>query len=272
MEIKLIACDMDGTLLDSNRKISERTKQAVAKCIEAGKMFIIATGRMYIAAKPYAEQLGLDVPIVTYNGGLIRGSKSGKVFLEQPIKLEIAQEFLDFIKEKGNYAQYYVGDELYIKEPNKYSYMYGEMQGIHSCIIAKGEEFFTAKERPYKILMSMEPEELPTTMAQFRKRFAGKLDITSSHPMFLELLEPGVNKWQAICKLAEKLGIKQSEIMCLGDSDNDYEMVANAGIGVAMANATDKVKSGAKIITASNDNDGVAIVLESILTPQAKEE
>ena len=271
MDIKLIACDMDGTLLNSKREISERTKKAVAKCMEAGKIFIIATGRMYIAAKPYAERLGSDEPIVTYNGGLIRGSKSGKIFLEQPIKLETAQEFLDYIKENGNYAQYYTGDELLIKEHNKYSFMYGEMQGIHDCIIAKGEEFFTAKERPYKILMSMEPEDLPETMEKFRKRFAGKLDVTSSHPMFLELLEPGVNKWQAICKLAEKLGIAKSEIMCLGDSDNDYEMVANAGIGVAMANATEKVKSGAKIITASNDDDGVAIVLESILTPQAKE-
>lgn len=272
MEIKLIACDMDGTLLDSNRNISERNKKAIAKCIAAGKTFIIATGRMYIAARPYALQLGLDVPIVTYNGGLIRGSKSGKIFLEQPIKLETAQELLDYVKETGNYAQFYVGDELYIEKANKYSEMYGKMQGIDSCIIPKGEAFYTAQGRPYKILMTMESGDLPATMERYRQRFKGKLDITSSHPMFLEVMEPGVNKWQAICKLAEQLSIKKDEIMCLGDSDNDYEMVANAGIGVAMANATDKVKSGAKIITASNDDDGVAIVLESILTPQAKEE
>lgn len=272
MDIKLIACDMDGTLLNSDRNISERTKKAVAACIEAGKMFIIATGRMYIAARPYAEKLGLDVPIVTYNGALIRGSSSGKIFLEQPIKLETAQELLDYIKVTGNYANFYVGDTLYIKEHNAYSQTYGDMQGIHSCIKAIGEEFFHAQGRPYKILLMMEAEEMPETMPKFQKQFAGKLDITSSHPQFLELMEPGVNKWQAIMKLAEQYGIKREEIMCLGDSGNDYEMVANAGIGVAMGNAVDKVKKVAKIITATNDNDGVAIVLESILTPQAKEE
>ena len=272
MEIKLIACDMDGTLLDSKRRISERTKKAIARCVEAGKVFIIATGRMYPAVIPYAEQLGLDVPIVTYNGGLIRGSKSGKIYLEQPIKLATAQAVLDYVKETGGYAQYYVGDELFIKEKNAYSQMYGDLQGIHSVIIPKGEAFYTAYERPYKILVMTEAAKMQETLAVYREQFKGRLDVTSSHPQFIELLEPGVNKWQAICKLAEQLGFKREEIMCLGDSDNDYEMVANAGIGVAMANASEKVKSGAKIITASNDNDGVAIVLESILTPQAVEE
>ena len=265
MEIKLIACDLDGTLLDSNRHVSERTKQAVQKAIASGKMFIIATGRMYVAAKPFAEQLGLDVPIVTYNGGLIRGSQSGKIFLEQPIKLETAQELLDYIKVTGNYANFYVGDTLYIKEHNAYSKRYGDMQGIHSCIKALGEAFYNAPGRPYKILLMMEREELPVAMPKFQEHFAGKLDITSSHPQFLELMEPGVNKWQAIQKLASQYDIKPEEIMCLGDSGNDYEMVAHAGIGVAMGNATDKVKSVAKIVTDTNDNDGVAKILEQLV-------
>lgn len=271
MEIKLIACDLDGTLLNSQRQVSERTVQAVQRVMEAGKMFIIATGRMYIAARPFAEQLGLDVPIVTYNGALIRGSKSGKIFLEQPIKLETAQEVLDYIKKTGYYINYYVGDKLYIKEHNANSFKYGELQGIHSCIEALGDKFFSAQKRPNKLLMMLKREELPEVMLQFKEQFKGKLDITSSHPEFLELMEPGVNKWQAIKKLAAQYDIKPEEIMCLGDSGNDLEMVANAGIGVAMGNAEASVKNAAKIITASNDSDGVALVLESILTPQAQE-
>ena len=84
-------------------------------------------------------------------------------------------------------------------------------------------------------------------------------------------MEPGVNKWMAVKAVAESFNIAPEEIMCLGDSNNDYDMVANAGVGVAVSNATDKVLEAAKIITASNDNDGVAMVLESILTEQAKE-
>lgn len=272
MEIKLIACDLDGTLLNSERQISERTKKAVQKVIKAGKMFIIATGRMYIAAKPFAEQLELDVPIVTYNGALIKGSKSEKIFLEQPINLATAQELLDYLKITGSYANFYVGDTLYIKEHNDYSFKYGEMQNNHTCIKALGEAFYTAPGRPYKVLLMMEEEELPGTMAKFKERFADKLHITSSHPQFLEVMEPGVNKWQAIKKLASQFNIKPEEIMCLGDSGNDLEMIANAGLGVAMGNAQESIKKAAKIITASNDNDGVALVLESILTPQLKEE
>jgi len=272
MEIKLIACDLDGTLLNSERRVSERNKKAVQAVMAAGKMFIIATGRMYIAARPFAEQLELDVPIVTYNGALIRGSKSGKVFLEQPIKLETAQEVLDYIKKTGYYINYYVGDKLYIKEHNANSFKYGEMQGIHDCIEALGEGFFTAQQRPYKLLMMLKSQELPELLLQFKEQFKGKLDVTSSHPEFLELMEPGVNKWQAIKALAAKYDIKPEEIMCLGDSGNDLEMIANAGIGVAMGNATDRVRQAAKIITATNDKDGVALVLESLLTPQAKEE
>lgn len=265
MDIKLIACDLDGTLLNSERRISEATKKAVHRVIEAGKMFIIATGRMYIAAKPFAEQLELDVPIVTYNGALIRGSKSGKIFLEQPIKLETAQELLDYVKVSGDHANIYVGDKLYVKEHNEYSFKYGELQGIHYCIEALGENYYKPVGRPYKILVIMEAEKLPATMAHFKELFKGKLDVTSSYPTFMELMEPGVNKWQAIKKLAAQYDIKQEEIMCLGDSGNDLEMVANAGLGVAMGNADAMVKQAAKVVTASNDEDGVALALEAIL-------
>lgn len=265
MTIKLIACDMDGTLLDSQRHISQRNKAAIKAVIEAGKMFIIATGRMFIAARPYVQELGLDIPIVTYNGGLIRNSVSGKILLEQPIKLETAQELLDYIKITGNYANFYVGDTLFIREHNAYSKAYGDMQGIHYCIQALGEAFYKAAGRPYKILLMMEEEELPEAMPRFQEKFAGKLHITSSHPQFLELMEPGVNKWQAIMKLGESLGIKQEEIMCLGDSGNDLEMVANAGLGVAMGNAVPSVKAAAKLVVPTNDEDGVAFALEQLL-------
>ena len=265
MTIKLIACDMDGTLLDSRRHISGRTQKAIQAVIDKGIIFIIATGRMYPAAKPFAEQLGLDIPMVTFNGALIRGSRSGEIFLEQPIKLSTAQELLDYIKVTGHYANFYVGDTLYIKEHNDYSQAYGKMQGVTTCIEALGDDFYKAVGRPYKILLMMEPEETKTAFAEFQQRFAGKLDVTQSHPMFLELMEPGVNKWQAILTLAGKYGIKPEEIMCFGDSRNDLEMVAKAGCGVAVGNAVDELKQAAKIITGTNDEDGVAQVLESLL-------
>ena len=115
-------------------------------------------------------------------------------------------------------------------------------------------------------------EEFADVWQQFKEDFAGKLDVTSSKDNFLELMEPGVNKWEAVKSVAASYGVQPQEIMCIGDSNNDVKMIANAGIGVAVGNAKDAVKNHAKIVTASNDNDGVALVIEAILTKQAVEE
>ena len=103
MTVKLIASDMDDTLLNSDTKISERNAAAIRKAIDKGIIFMIATGRMYVSVKPFADALGLDVPLVTYNGALVKGSKSGKVFFEHPLKLETALELLAYCKEKDYY-------------------------------------------------------------------------------------------------------------------------------------------------------------------------
>ena len=268
MEIKLIASDMDDTLLNSDCQISARNAAAIKAAVDAGKIFLIATGRMYVSAQPYAERLGLDVPLVTYNGALVKGSLSGEVFYEHKMKLETANEVLAYCKEKGYYLQLYVGDSIYIRQQNDCSRMYTKISGIPTTEI--GEALYHTAAAPYKILVMTKAEEFSEVWQQFAQRFAGKLDVTSSKDNFLELMEPGVNKWEAVKSVAASYGVQPQEVMCIGDSNNDIRMIANAGIGVAVANAKDSVKKQAKIVTASNDDDGVAMVIESILTKQAK--
>ena len=115
-------------------------------------------------------------------------------------------------------------------------------------------------------------EKFQAVWQDFAAKFKGKLDVTSSKDNFLELMEPGINKWEAVKAVAASYGIKPEEIMCIGDSNNDVKMIAHAGIGVAVGNAKDVVKNQAKIVTASNDHDGVALVIEAILTKQAVEQ
>lgn len=270
MEIKLIASDMDDTLLNSSVQISERNARAIKSALAAGKIFLIATGRMYVSARPYAEKLGLDMPLVTYNGALVKGSASGEVFYEHKMKLETANEVLAYCKEKGYYVQLYVGDDILIKEVTDCSRMYTKISGIPTTPI--GDALFHTDEAPYKILVMTGAEEFAEVWQQFAEKFKGKLDVTSSKDNFLELMEPGINKWEAVKSVAASYGVTPDEIMCIGDSNNDISMIANAGIGVAVANAKDNVKAHAKIVTASNNDDGVALVIESILTQQAQEE
>ena len=263
MAIKLIASDMDDTLLNSKTKLSERNAAAIRKAIDAGIVFLIATGRMYVSVKPYADALGLDVPLVTYNGALVKGSKSGKVYYEHPLKLETALELLAYCKEKGYYIQSYQGDELWVKEATEFSAEYTRISGIPATPV--GERLYHPETAPYKLLAMTKPEEFQKVWQDIQQQFAGKVVVTSSRDDFLELMEPGVNKWNAVKAVAEVYGIKPDEIMCIGDSNNDLSMIENAGIGVAVANAKPAVRAAAKLVTVSNDEDGVAQVIEQVL-------
>ena len=263
MAIKLIASDMDDTLLNSKTKLSERNAAAIRKAIDAGFVFLIATGRMYVSVKPYADALGLDVPLVTYNGALVKGSKSGKVYYEHPLKLETALELLAYCKEKGYYIQSYQGDELWVKEATEFSAEYTRISGIPATPV--GERLYHPETAPYKLLAMTKPEEFQKVWQDIQQQFAGKVVVTSSRDNFLELMEPGVNKWNAVKAVAEVYGIKPEEIMCIGDSNNDLSMIENAGIGVAVANAKPAVRAAAKLVTVSNDEDGVAQVIEQVL-------
>lgn len=270
MKIKLIASDMDDTLLNRECKISERNAAAIKKAVSEGIVFLIATGRMYVSARPYALNLGLDVPLVTYNGALVKESKSGKVFYEHKMNFETAKDVLAYCKEKGYYIQVYIGDKIIIKKENECSRMYTKISGIPTTEM--GEEIYNINEAPYKILVMTESNDFERVWKDFAERFKGRLDVTSSKDNFLELMEPGVNKWEAVKAVAKSYGINSDEIMCIGDSNNDIAMIKNCGFGVAVANAKDSVKDHAKIVTASNNDDGVALVIESILTKQVEVE
>ena len=270
MEIKLIACDMDCTLLKSNgRDISERNMAAVRQALDAGKIFLLATGRMYLGALDAAKRLALDIPLICYNGALVKGSVSGRVFYEQKLAQKTAQELLDFCREQKLYVQTYFGYGCYVAKATDFSRYYGRINNIEVKEI--GDAAYIAAEAPYKLLIVTDDASFEQTMAVLKQRFAGKADLYLSQKNFIEVMEPSVNKWEAVKSVAASYGIAPREIMCIGDSNNDVAMVANAGLGVAVANATEKVLQAAKIITASNDDDGVALVLESVLTKQAVE-
>ncbi len=265
--IKLIATDMDDTLLDKELKISERNQKAIAAAMAKGVKVMIATGRMFASIKPYADDLNLDIPVVTYNGALVKGSKSGEVYHEKPLKLETALKVLEYTRKKGYYAQAYLGDNFIIHTENDFSRMYENFSGIKALAI--GDELYNLKEAPYKLLLMIKDDNFDAGWKDVAETFEGEIDVSSSKDFFLEIMEPGVNKWEAVKAVGESFGIKPEEIMCIGDSNNDLEMIKNAGIGVAVGNAKEEIQKAAKMVTASHDADGVALAIEYALTEQA---
>ena len=137
MKIKMIASDMDDTLLNNERKISPRNLAAIKRALAAGIVFTLATGRMYRSIKPFAEQLQLDVPLIAYNGALVKGALSEKVYVRKPMQLQTALDALSYCKEKDYYVQVYIDDELLVKEENEYSRMYSRISGVPTTAVGE---------------------------------------------------------------------------------------------------------------------------------------
>ncbi|VBB05469.1 cof protein [Lucifera butyrica] len=260
MSIRLIAVDLDDTLLNAAVGISPHTQDVIRQAVAKGIAVTVATGRMHCSALPYAQQLGLDVPLITYNGAMIRRSLSGETLLHVPIEQEIAREVLSLFRSRGWYIQTYTQDKLYVAEINAKARYYENLAGVKA--IPVGDELYTMSELPTKMLAMAEPEEISRIQHVMQGLFGDRLSMATSKPNYLEMVAPGVNKGKSLAFLAAMLNIPREEVMAIGDSHNDLDMIQYAGWGVAMGNAADKVKAAARLVTRSNEEDGVAEAIE----------
>lgn len=260
MAIKLVAVDLDDTLLNSKLAISPRACEAIRQAVAQGVTVTIATGRMYRSALPYAKQLGLDVPIITYNGALIKSCLSGEVLLNQPIDRKLAQEVLALCKQHGWYVQNYVQDELYVEKINQYSEQYSRLAGVPATAV--GDRLYLGEEPSSKMLIMSTPEGILEIYNTCKAILGNRLNFAISKPTYLEITDPAANKGRALAFLGDRLGINREETMAIGDSGNDLDMLKYAGWGVAMGNASPAIKAIARLETLCNDADGVAEAIE----------
>ena len=163
-------------------------------------------------------------------------------------------------REKGWRVQSYLDDVLHVPCIDDMVRRYAQVAAVEP--VCDGEAFFTHPGKPHKMLLLDTPDKLPAIQAEMSRLFGDELHITTSKPTLLEFLHPQVCKGVAIAFLAERFGIKREEIMTVGDSSNDLEMIEYAGWGVAVANAVEKVRATANAITTSHDEDGVAVAIE----------
>ena len=260
MAIKLIAIDLDDTLLDNRQQLSPRTLAVLQQAMRNGVAVTIATGRMFQSALPFATELGIKLPLITYNGALIRQGDNGETIFHRPIETELAQELADLFRRRNWYLQKYVDDRLYVAELDKNAQFYADYAKVEA--IPLGDSFFYMNEAPTKMLSMGEPAELAAISTELDSRFGGRLYLASSKKRYLEMVDARVNKGQALDFLAGRLGILQHEVMAIGDSMNDLDMIQYAGIGVAMGNANPTVRAAADFVTLGNSEDGVAAAVE----------
>ena len=264
MEYKLVAVDMDGTLLTPDLEISKQTIETINKVIEKGVIFTLSTGRMYLAAMPFADMLKLDVPIITCNGALIKCSKTGKIYDEKIIDKELSREIIKYCEEAGLALSIYREDNIYIKENSENVGIHAKLDHVKPEVV---EDFYELLDGPIIKIMfnSSEKYKLKQHTEKLHELYKEKLNFYFSLPYFVEIVHKEANKRNALESLAVKFNIKREEIIAIGDNFNDMDMIEYAGLGVAMGNAPDYLKDAAEFVTHSNDEDGVRHVLERFI-------
>lgn len=263
---KLIAVDMDGTLLREDKTISEETIKAINRAKAKGIKVVLATGRPLEGIERYLEELNLvckEDYVLTYNGAIVQNTLTKEVISKNLIKGSDLKELYKLSKElKVNIHAFDKGGCI-TPVMSKYTDLEGTINKINVSLV----DFNTVKEDEdiIKIMMVEEPEKLQEAIAKLPKKLYDKYTIVRSAPYFLEFLNKQSNKGEGVRMLAQYLGIKQEEVICIGDAGNDVHMIKYAGLGVAMGNAFEEVKEIADFITKTNEEDGVAHVINKFI-------
>lgn len=259
---RLLVLDLDGTLLDHNSQLSPKTEAAVKKVMAQGLKVTFATGRVFGDAIPYAERLGLTLPLILNHGALLQ-TLAGEVLASWQIDSTSAQALVAIARETGCACQLYSKGQLYLEKLAPWNKEYLKYSFASPIIVS--DLVSTAAQGPEQIDFLGEPEELKQVRQIIEKELGTAVQPTSSYRYLLEILPPGVSKGTALEFLANYLQIPLSQTVAVGDGYNDLEMILTAGLGVAMGNAPEKVQRQADYVIAPNHEDGLAQFLDKFI-------
>lgn len=268
MAIKLIAIDMDGTLLNPQHEVTPRVKQAIQAARDKGVAVVLATGRPFIGIQRYLAELGLQQEgqyCISNNGALVQKADTGECVAEVAVSFDDYLYYEQLARELGVHFQALTQTHLYTanKDISRFTIHEASLTGI-PLRYRPVEEMDASMTFP-KVMMIDEPELLDAAIARLPAEARARNTILKSSPYFLEILNKQVNKGAGVKALADRLGLRREEVMALGDQENDLAMLEFAGTGVAMGNGIDSVKAIAQFVTTSNLEDGVAVAIEKFV-------
>lgn len=273
MKYKLLVLDVDGTLLNDEREISKRTLAALLKVQQMGVHIVLASGRPTYGLMPLAKTLELGNYggfVLSYNGCQIIKAQNGEILFERRINPEMLP-YLEKKARKNGFAIFTYHDDTLITDSPDNEYIKNEAL-LNNLKIIREDEFSTAIDfAPCKCMLVSDKEKALIGLEQhWEKRLAGTLDAFRSEPYFLEVVPCGVNKANTLGALLEHLGVTREEVIAVGDGVCDVTMLQLAGMGVAMGHSQDSVKVCADYVTASNEEDGVALAVEKLILAEVR--
>ncbi|HDQ34700.1 MAG TPA: HAD family phosphatase [Chloroflexi bacterium] len=259
--IRLVAFDLDGTLIGPDLSLSSRVRRALDAARACDVHVTVATGRMFGATVAIARQLQLTTPLICYQGGWIQALTDPEPRYRASLPQEIAAEVLDLAAERRWHTVLYADGDFYLQQLRYPQHFYALLLGEDLKEVPAWEPVLAA-HTPDKILLVVDPEEIPAIAAQLRDCVAGRAEVVRSHELFVEVVPQRVDKGAGLAWLAAHLGIPREEVLAVGDHENDLAMIQWAGVGVAMGNAVPVVQAAADWIAPPLAADGAAVALE----------
>jgi Cof subfamily protein (haloacid dehalogenase superfamily) len=257
----LLAVDLDGTLVEPRKPVRQAVIDAVNRAQAAGVRATIVTGRMYVGAKPFADALSLDGPIVLYQGAVLADARTGRFEREVSLSNAVALRIYAAAKEHGLHVQFYRDDKFYVENDNAYAQLYARTSGTLPVVVPSLPAEFAGRDST-KVNVVSDPDKTPEVLALMERVCGPDAYVTRSNPEFVEMLNPAVDKGVALRLVAEGFGIPMDRVMAIGDSYNDLPLLRAAGFAVAMGSAPDELKAEADAVVGDVEHDGVAEAIE----------
>lgn len=267
LQYRLLVLDLDGTLTNSQKIITPKTLKALFRAQEAGVKIVLASGRPTFGIEPIAKQMQLKKNggyILSYNGGQIIDYQTGETLFQQSLPANEIPHLYEFAKKHNLAIMSYDGNDIVTENPED-EYVIIEAK-INNMPIRGVESFLATIQHPVtKCLIVGEPTRLAEVEKIAKQEFGSNINLFTSAPYFLECVPPGIDKALSIDRLIKKLKLTKENVVACGDGYNDLSMIQFAGLGVAMGNAQNGVLEAADFITLSNDEDGVAYVINNYI-------
>jgi Cof subfamily protein (haloacid dehalogenase superfamily) len=261
VRIRLLAIDLDGTLVNDRLEMDPRDVAAVKAAAAAGVTVVLATGRMFKSSLRYAEQLGLTGPIINYQGAVVREIASGEVWYRCELTVPMQQRVLAIAEPRDWHVNAYVDERVYTARARPEADLYARIAMVPYEVVGPLSKW-VSQDSTKMVLVDLDPADVPARMAELSTWMGDVARVTRSLDWFVEVVNPQVSKSAALAMVADRLGITRAEVGAIGDNLNDQDMVSWAGFGVAMGNAPEALKAAAKYVTGPIGEAGVAQVIE----------
>ena len=263
---RAVVLDIDGTLVADDLVLPARTRDAVRRAV-ATLPVILATGRMYSSALPWALELGVTLPLVCYQGAMVRelpsvaGGAPGAVIFEEGLDAAVARTAIAIGREHGWHRQAYADDHLYCEEDRPEAHLYASIAQVPIHFVDNLDEVVHAGSTKV-VVVSKDPAVVGACIAAMTDGLGERARVTRSMDWFVEVISPRVNKAAAVDLVCARLGLSLDETLAVGDAPNDIEMLVTAGCGVAVRTARPEVLAAADATCPGPGDAGVADVLE----------